>query len=76
MIELIDECIKMKPKCKGSMEIDQKTKHVNDEDFFVVRMTMMGGCGEPYKQSDHQYGESYRLFPHLSIICNPNDGMF
>lgn len=58
------------------MEIDQKTKHVNDEDFFVVRMTMMGGFGEPYKQSDHQYGESYRLFPHLSIICIPNDGMF
>jgi hypothetical protein len=42
VIKLIDECIKMKPKCKGSMEINQKTKHVNDDDFFVMRMTMMG----------------------------------
>lgn len=24
------------------MEINQKTKHVNDDDFFVMRMTMMG----------------------------------
>ncbi len=67
----------MKPKCKGSMEINQKTKHVNDDDFFVTRMTMMEGFGEPYKQSHHQYGESYPQFPHISIICNPNnDRMF
>jgi hypothetical protein len=35
------------------MEINQKTKYVNDDDFFVTRMTMMGGFGEPYKQSHH-----------------------
>ncbi len=64
------------------MEINQKTKHVNDDNFFVTRMTMMGVLVNLINKAITSMVRviAYSLIPQLFVTlmmgCFSKNGLF